>query len=210
MHFPGGGFWDTFLFINLKNSTCGQKNGGKLTDGKSHGGKPKIRLFPLCKAACAEEPDAAHPGKLLRKLGKSRHQCLFSSIEIAVDTGMYGAHGNGKGEDAQHIGSSWLLQEAQGDKIRCLTDKDSTQAGQGNGDKKACPEGGGGGFFIPGSFFSDDLGDGSLVAGGSQGEGEGQDRAKELIDAHAFLPEAAGEVNSIEKADGPADKSCKG
>lgn len=54
------------------------------------------------------------------------------------------------------------------------------------------------------------LGDGSLVAGGSTAEGEGQDRAKELIDAHAFLPEAAGEVNSIEKADGPADKSCKG
>ena len=62
-----------------------------------------------------------------------------------------------KGEDAQHIGSSWLLQKAQGDKICCLTDKDSTQAGQGNGDKKACPEGGGGGFFIPGSFFGDDL-----------------------------------------------------
>lgn len=157
MHFPGGSFWKPFLFVNLKNGTCGQKDRGKLTDGKSYGGKADVRLFPLYKAAGTEEPDAAYPGELLRKLGEGGHQCLFPSIEIAVDAGMYGAHGNGKGEDAQHVGSSWLLQKAQGDKICCLTDKGSTQAGQGNRDKKACPEGGGGSFFIPGSFFGDDL-----------------------------------------------------
>lgn len=60
-------------------------------------------------------------------------------------------------------------------------------------------------FF--GGAFRHKFGNSGLVACGGEGEGKRQYRIQKLVDTHAFFSKQAGEVNAVEKADDPADKS---
>ena len=61
-----------------------------------------------------------------------------------------------------------------------------------------------------GSLFRHQLGDGRLVPGGGEGEGQGQHRAQQLVNAHPLLPEQPGEIDAVQEADEPADDAGGG
>lgn len=138
---------------------------------------------------------------MFQQLGGRGNSGLFHAVEIAVDARVHGAEGHGEGKDAQHHGGAGLLQQVQGNAVR-KKEKDCV-AGQRKRQRDAqaqCQRAQGGSFFRCG-LFRHQLGDGGLITCRSEGKGERQNRAKQLIDAHAFFPEQSGETDAVKKAD---------
>lgn len=60
------------------------------------------------------------------------------------------------------------------------------------------------------SLFRHKFGNGGLITCRSQGEGQGEYRAEQLVDSHFRFPEQAREVDAVKKTDEPADETCGG
>ncbi len=183
-------------------------HGGAFPDHKAHHGEADRGRKPVLLADIIDQVDAAHPTDLFRELGKGRNAGFADAVEVAVDTGMNGSHGNGEGDDAKQWGRPLLHQKDAGDVVRTQIDIEGAGDGERHCQKKTCPERAKGTLIITGGGLAGYVfGDGGLDARDREGEGEGQHGRDELIDAHALRAEYIGEKNAVEKADKAADQS---
>lgn len=49
-----------------------------------------------------------------------------------------------------------------------------------------------------------------MISGGSEGEGQGENRTQQLVNAHALFPEKPGESDAVKEADKSGYDSCGG
>ena len=109
----------------------GHQHGEKFPYGKAQhchadgGGFPKRQDVTGCYVY------ASDPGDLFQKLGSGRDASFFYAVKIAVDTGMYGGQGHGKGQDPQHGGRARFPEQAQGNGI--CEEEENRIAEQGKG-----------------------------------------------------------------------------
>ncbi len=181
-------------------------HGGALTDHKSYHGEADRGCKAVFLADKVDQVDASHPTDLFRELRKGGNSSLADAVEIAVDAGMDCCHGDGESDDAKQRGRPLLHQEDAGNVFCAQIDIEGTGDGERHCQKEAGPERAEGSFVIAGGGLARHiLGDSGLDAGYGQGEGKGQHRRDELVDAHAFCTEYVGEEDTIKKADKAAD-----
>ncbi len=112
-------------------------HGGSFPDYKpDHGEADGGSKAPL-QAQIVNDIYAPYPHNLFGQLTQGRDGCLFYSIEISVDTGMDGCHGNGEGYDAKERSRALLQQKIQGNFIRVTVNTHCAQDGNDHGDHKS-------------------------------------------------------------------------
>ncbi len=159
------------------NGGDGHQHGEKFAYSKSQNGNADGGSFSHREDVCGHYVYTPDPGNLFQKLGTGRDACFFYTIKIAVDAGMHGGQRYGKGQDAQHGGSARLPEQTKCDGVCKEEEERIAKDGKGQGNAQSQPERCQSGTFPGGSLFRHQLGDGSLVSGGGQGEGQRENRA---------------------------------
>ncbi len=75
---------------------------------------------------------------LFGQLTGRRDGCLTDAVEVAVDTGVHGCHGNGQGNDAKQRSSPLFHKEINSNFIRKTVNTAHAQKGKRHGNHKAC------------------------------------------------------------------------
>mgnify|MGYP006893953552 CR=1 FL=1 len=88
-----------------------------LTDDQTCHRKADGWLHAMLSEMIIDQIDGTHTENLFRQLRHGRNGSLAYAVEIAVDAGVYGCHGNGEGNDAQKGRGPALHQESYGDSI---------------------------------------------------------------------------------------------
>ncbi len=188
----------------------GDQCGGQFPDDQPDGGDIDGKGYAMLLCVVPEKKNAAHAEGLLEELAEGGKPSLFYAVKIAVIAGMQAGGREGEGGKPQKRGAARFIEQGEGDVIGALIDTGGTGGGKQDGEKGACKQDA---QTISVSaifrFTGDEFGNGALDTGGTQGEGEGEHRIHQFIDAHPFLPEHPGEENAIKKADASAEQACE-
>ena len=161
----------------LPCGACGYQHGKKFSHGEAQHSDGDGGCFSGGKVRGRDYVHTAYPHGLFQQLGSGWNAGFFDAVKVSVCAGVYGAEGDGKGEDAQHSGGARLLQKQCGDGVCQLIHRKAANYRQGEGNAQPHGQRTEGRTSFPRRLFRYKLGNGGLVTGGGQGEGEGQHRA---------------------------------